>query len=108
MRPPVTQEQKRQIAEMRARGITNQKMADSLGLHCKTVSKIAAKLPLPDLLQITKSYNKPSPLSIKNAEPLMTGATKITLIPRFDYSRAPICTASMTGTYKGEELKYRR
>ena len=85
--------------------VTNQKMADILGLHYKTVTKIAAKLPMPDDLHIRQ---KPASFSIKRATPIMTGATKIVISPRPDYSSAPICTASMTEPYKGEELKYRR
>lgn len=107
MHTPVTDEQKRQIAEMRAKRVTNMKIAEALGLHYRTVTKLAAKMPMPDDLKIKPDFNKPATLSIRHAKPVITSTTKITIYPRSTHEKMPHCAASTTKPYEGGALAYR-
>lgn len=101
----LTQEMKNRILALDADGKSGRVISQVSGVPHSTVSAfLIESFGRRTTKQKASAALKTMP---KSAVAKVTSESKVTLVPRLIADNAPICTATGTGTYSGEELSYR-
>lgn len=105
----VTQEQLELMGKMQDAGRSFRQIAEATGFSVGTVHYKLAQHQRKTMLVALSVPKQKETLKFAAAAKAVTPKTAIVTRIKFEPPPyAPICAASMTGTYKGDELKYRR
>ena len=105
----VTQEQLDLMRQMLDAGKSFRQIAEATSLPVATVHYKLADHPRKNVIGVLSTQKEKAPkVFAPKAKAVIPKSAIITTVKFSPPPYAPICAASMTGTYTGQELKYRK